>query len=155
MTPLFFLDKKHMHHKGISELVATVLLVLIVTSLMTTVYYVYNRSMNSQSIRINAALTRIKQENSGLDLIDSYYLSSNQTLVICLYLRDNIKIVLVDVYIDYSKVNSNELIYGFNEPLTPQEINCLKIRYNLASGQHQIVLVSEEGARYEYTITTG
>ena len=155
MSLPFFSESKPVRSKGISELVATVLLVLIVTSLMTTVYIVYNRSMSNQSTRINTVLTRIKEENSGLDLVDSYYLDSNHTLVICLYLRDNVKVVLVDAYIDYTRINHTVLLQGFNNPLIPQEINCLKIQYNLSSGQHQVVLVSEEGARYEYTITTG
>ncbi len=141
------------HYKGVSEIVATVLLVLIVTSIMTAVYISYNRSMNAQSQRIKVELDRIDEENAGLDLIDYFYLKSNNTLGLCLYLRSNTVIKLSSAYIDNTIVPSNKLLEGFNKALDPGEVNCIKINYPLTSGVHTVLLVTEEGARFEYTIT--
>ncbi|MCE4606246.1 MAG: hypothetical protein F7B59_02820 [Desulfurococcales archaeon] len=138
---------------GVSEIVATVLLVLIVTAIMSTVYWAYNRDMNSQSYRINVELKRIKEENSGLDLVDYFYVESNNTLVICFYLRSNVYLVLDTAYIDNNLVNKSSVISGLNQPLTPGEVNCIRIQYPLAKGEHLVLLVSEEGARFEYTIS--
>ena len=139
--------------KGISEIVATVLLVLIVTSIMATVYIAYNKSMNSQSQKIRIALERINEENAGLDLVDYYYIKNNSTLVICLYLRSNIVIRLASVYIDNNMVPNNGLIKGFRNPLEPSDVNCIKISYSLSTGTHSVLFVTEEGAKFEYTIT--
>jgi len=141
------------HYKGVSEIVATVLLVLIVTSIMTVVYLSYNKSMNAQSQRIKVELDRIDEENAGLDLIDYFYLKGNNTLSLCLYLRSNTVIKLSSAYIDNTIVPSNKLLEGFNKALDPGEVNCIKINYPLTSGVHTVLLVTEEGARFEYTIT--
>ena len=141
------------HYKGVSEIIATVLLVLIVTSIMTAVYLSYNRSMNAQSQRIKVELDKINEENAGLDLIDYFYSKNNNTLSLCLYLRSNTVIKLSSAYIDNTIVPSNKLLEGFNKALDPGEVNCIKINYPLTSGVHTVLLVTEEGARFEYTIT--
>ena len=147
------LKSRNSSRVGVSEIVATVLLVLIVTSIMTTVYIAYNKSMNSQSHRIKVELERINEENAGLDLIDYYYIPGNSTLVMCLFLRSNIVIKLNSAYIDNTMVPSDRLLKGFNVALEPGEINCIKLNYSLTSGIHTVLLVTEEGARFEYTIT--
>ena len=143
----------HLSKAGVSEIVATVLLVLIVTSIMTTVYIAYNRSMNSQSHRIKVELEKIDEENAGLDLIDYYYITANSTLNLCLFLRSDIVIKLNTAYIDNILVPGNKLLAGFDRALQPGEVNCVKINYSLTSGVHTVLLVTEEGAKFEYTIT--
>jgi archaellum component FlaG (FlaF/FlaG flagellin family) len=138
---------------GISEIVATVLLVLIVTSIMTTIYIAYNRSMNLQSHRIEIELERINEENAGLDLVDYYYIRDNSTLTLCLFLRSDIVVKLDSAYIDDEMVPNNNLLLGFGDALEPGVVNCVRIVYSLSSGAHSILLVTEEGARFEYTIT--
>ncbi len=144
---------RHLGGSGVSEIVATVLLVLIVTSIMTAVYIAYNRSMNSQSHRIKVELERIDEENAGLDLIDYYYITANSTLNLCLFLRSDIVMKLNTVYIDNTMVPSNKLLEGFDKALQPGEVNCVKINCSLTSGVHTVLLVTEEGAKFEYTIT--
>jgi flagellin-like protein len=139
--------------KGISEIVATVLLVLIVTSIMTTVYIAYNRSMNAQSHRIRIELERINQENAGLDLVDYYYIRNNSTLTLCLFLRSDIIVKLNSAYIDNKMVPRDNLLLGFGDELEPSKVNCISIEYPLSAGAHSIILVTEEGARFEYIIT--
>lgn len=144
---------KNHHGKGVSEIVATVLLVLIVTSIMTAVYISYNKSMNAQSQRIKVELDKINEENAGLDLIDYYYIKNNRTLNLCLYLRSDIVIKLSSAYIDNTMIPSNSLLSGFKKALEPGEVNCVKMTYPISSGVHSVLLVTEEGARFEYTIT--
>gem|GEM_PF-2550469 len=144
---------KRYYYKGVSEIVATVLLVLIVTGIMTTVYLSYNRSMNSQSQRIKIELDRINEENAGLDLIDYFYIRNNKTLNLCIFLRSDIVIKLSSAYIDNIMVPSNSLLSGFGTALEPNEVNCVKISYPLSSGFHSVLLVTDEGARFEFTIT--
>ncbi len=147
------LKYRRLSGSGVSEIVATVLLVLIVTSIMTTVYITYNRSMNSQSHKIKIELEKINQENAGLDLIDYYYITDNSTLNLCLFLRSNTVIKLSTAYIDNTMVPNNKLLAGFDRALQPGEVNCVQINYSLTSGIHTVLLVTEEGAKFEYTIT--
>ena len=109
--------------------------------------------MNSQSQRIKIELDRINEENAGLDLIDYFYIRNNKTLNLCVFLRSDIVVKLSSAYIDNAMVPSSSLLSGFGTALEPNEVNCVKISYPLSSGVHSVLLVTDEGARFEFTIS--
>jgi len=147
------LKRKRKGKSGISEIVATVLLVLIIASLMSVVYIYYNNIAQSQEKRLDWVLKKVEEENAGLDLIDSYYNGSSHVLTLCLYLREDVPVLLDRAYINGSLVPVDHYLSGFHVRLVPGEVNCIEMRVDspLGSG-FQLILVTEEGGRFEYWI---
>ncbi len=122
---------------------------LIVASIMSVVYASFTYSL---SVRVHATLAemdRVLQESAGLEIVDSFYISSNNTVVVCVYLRSVLRVSIVRVYVDGVLVDPSNYVAGFGTPLIPEEINCLRFVDNLTPGAHRLTLVSDGGAVYE------
>ena len=137
---------------GVSPLISEVILVLIVASIMSAVYASFAFSLSTRVHATVAEIERIVQESAGLEVVDAFYISSNSTAVVCLYLREEVRVSVVRVYVDNVPVDPGNYVSGFNYPLIPEEINCIRFVVSLAPGVHHLTIVTDGGAVYEASI---
>lgn len=137
---------------GVSPLISEVILVLIVASIMSAVYASFAFSLSTRVHATVAEIERIVQESAGLEVVDAFYISSNSTAVVCLYLREEVRVSIVRVYVDGVPVDPGNYVAGFNHPLIPEEINCIRLVAGLAPGVHHLKIVTDGGAVYEASL---
>lgn len=139
---------------GVSPLISEVILVLIVASIMSAVYVSFAYSLSTRVHATVAEIERIVQESAGLEVVDSFYMSSNSTVVVCLYLREEVRVSVVRVYVDNVPVDPGSYLEGFDYPLIPGEINCIRFVASLSPGVHRLTIVTDGGAVYEASLVT-
>jgi len=136
----------------VSPLISEVILVLIVASIMSAVYASFAVALSSRVHATVAELERIIQESAGIEVVDSFYISSNDTAVVCLYLREEVRVSVVRVYVDNVPVDPANYVAGFDYPLIPGEINCIRFVVSLSPGVHHLTIVTDGGAVYEASL---
>ncbi len=125
---------------------------LIVAAIMSSVYAAFTVALSSRVHATMVELERIVQESAGLEVVDSFYIDSNSTAVVCLYLREEVRLSIVRVYVDNVPVDISNYVAGFNYPLVPGEINCIRFVVSLVPGVHHLTIVTDWGAVYETSL---
>lgn len=151
-THIFFRPPKT--SLGVSPLISEVILVLIVASIMSAVYASFAITLSTRVNTMMVEIEKIVQESVGLEVVDAFYMTSNNTAVVCLYLREVVRLSIVRAYVDGVPVDPSNYIAGFDNPLIPGEINCIKFVVNLTPGVHQLTIVTDRGAVYEASLVT-
>ena len=135
-----------------SPLISEAILVLIVASIMSAVYASFAFSLSTRVHATVAEIEKIIQESAGLEVVDAFYIDSNNTVVVCLYLREVVRVSVVRVYVDNVPVDPGNYVSGLDYPLIPEEINCIRFVVSLAPGVHHLTIVTDGGAVYEASL---
>jgi len=137
-----------MTRRGVSEIVATLLMIAIVFSLGSFLYVFYSNHLQLNRAVYERTIDRYRKiMESDFGVTWYSYNSTSNTLTLYIYNYGDREVRLVRVYIDGNPYDINILI-------NPDEILKLDLSISLQSGSHNIVLVSEEGFRSEIEIRT-
>ena len=133
-----------MNRKAVSEVVASLMIIAIATSVGLGLY-IYSLSLFSTiktdtERSISSATYRVEEK---FIITYTYYDESNNILQVYIYCYGDIETKIVGVYVDSELVNQTKLT------ILPEEIKEYRINVSLASGTHSIIVVSERGNKYE------
>jgi len=135
--------------RGVSEIISALLMILIAASLGVTIYLFFTIQFSTEVSNLtNLYEYRNDVLATKFKVTWSYYLSTNNTLVIYVYNYGD-KVVEIDsVYIDGDR-------YVFDPPtrVLVDEVEKLTIMVSLDSGFHDIRVVSDIGVGYEFSIS--
>ncbi len=127
--------------KGVSEIISVTLLILIAVAVGSAFYLAAKSVIDAQYNNVMNELNRVSNEASlQVDIVDSYYNKSSDTIHIFVYVSNYSAPVLIDhAYVDNYLVPEADLIKGFNKNL-PSGITELIIAYKLGTGLHRVML---------------
>ena len=133
-----------MKNKAVSEIVASLVMILIAASVGATLY-IYSLSLFSDvksnaDLRVSLAKER-QLEKFSVTYI--YYDSDSETLYVYVYSYGTIEVNVSNIYVDDQNYAVSKLLY-------PSEIGNISVYpIELASGTHFLTVVSERGVKYE------
>ena len=140
------------HHKGISPVLSTVLLILIALSISITIYYSITSTVRSEVSSLRERLKLLSKSMLQLSIVDSFYIASNQTVVIYIYYNDKEVVIFDKAYVNNEIVPNANYVSGFGTPLKYGEINRFSFVYSLTSGTYTIIITGTKGERIEFFI---
>jgi len=143
--------------RAVSEIVSISLLVLIAVALGTMLYVTAVNNVSNLYYRIRVSTDLAMAKLVDLPVLDAFYIDDNDTIVIIIYVSEDIAFnpYFKSAYVDGVAVPESSLIDGFFEYLTVGETHRLAINYPLSNGAHLIKLVDSHGAEVEVVVGVG
>ncbi len=141
--------------RGVSEIVSITILILISLSMGITIYYAAKTTIDTSTERVKESIERAKAALNYYMIIDAFYISSNETLVIYLYTGEGESAIFDSLYINQSPIPSSNLISGFGQPIKIGEPNRLAATVILAPGTYEILVTGPNNARAETIVNLG
>lgn len=135
--------------KGVSEIISALLMILIAASLGVTIYLFFTLQFSTEVSNLtNLYEYRNDVLATKFKVTWSYYLPSNNTLVIYIYNYGDRVVEVDSIYIDGER-------YVVSPPrrILVDEVERLTIVATLDSGFHDIRVVSDIGVGYEFSIS--
>lgn len=125
---------------------------MVVASLMASLLYLYFERLDSERASIDARLRMLNEGVLSGSVVDAYYIPSNSTVVIVLYLTEPIEVRIVRAYVDAKPVLPSNYVSGFDTPIPVNTFFTVSFTAQLTPGRHSIVLITAGGGRIEATI---
>ena len=131
-----------MMRKGVNEIIATLLLIAIAFSVGSFLYIFYSTQIQIQRAEYQLSIDRYtKLINTDFGVTWYSYNSTSNILTLYIYNYGDREVRIVRIYID-----SNPFDIALY--LHPDGLSKLNLSIALQSGEHNIVIVDEEGYRY-------
>ena len=141
---------------GVAEIVSVTVLILIAVAIGVGFYYTAKSLIDEGTRKITESISRAELRLNDYVVVDAFYISSNNTLVIYLYTSTDGSVILDRLYVDNSLVPPSNYVYGFNKPLKAGEIHRFAAQVTLTPGRtYEILLTGPSGVKVEATIHIG
>ncbi|RLG82617.1 MAG: hypothetical protein DRO39_09370 [Thermoprotei archaeon] len=139
--------------RGLSEIVAATILLLIGFSVGLTIYLYSKSLMDSRLERFEEVLERSEAALTQVLVVDAFYDDDAAGRIhIYIYVASKTNVLFDTAYVDGAKVDEASLISGFGEYLRSGEVSELVISHPLTPGVHRVVLTGPEGVRVEVSL---
>ena len=139
--------------KGVSEVMASAILILIAVSAGTAIYMFAKSTLDTRVASLREEIDRLRYRSTMVTVIDAFYVESNETVVIYIYIDEEGYSLLYDrAYVDNDPVPDSSLLSGFNVYLKVGEAQRLSFIYSLSPGAHEIQITGPEGIGFEVNI---
>ena len=131
---------------GVAEIVSVTVLILVAVAIGVGFYYTAKSLIDESTARVMRSISRAQAQLGNYVVVDAFYISANQTLVLYVYASEGESVTFDKLYIDNDLVNPSET-YGFNTPIRVGYINRLAAVVELSRGTHEVLVTSPEGVK--------
>jgi len=134
-------------NKGISPVLAVLLLVLITVAITIAVYYFLTSYFGSLGHTVTRETLRYGEEIH----LDEYSISvSDNTVTLTMYLRAKVDIHIIHVYV---KADDNVILSQDVDWTITSQVQAFTISFTYSGAIYEVTLISETGNRYSFIIT--
>ncbi len=135
---------------GVSEMISITLLILIAVTAGVAVYYAGKAVIDAGTARFGEMAEAAQYSANTYLMVDAYYITSNETLVIYLYTNDPGYVIFNALYVNGTLIPPQNLSAGFNTPVKIGEMNRLSAVVSIKrTGPYDILVVGTKGVRSE------
>ena len=137
---------------GVAEIISVTVLILVAVAIGVGFYYTAKSLIDESAARVMRSISRAQAQLGNYVVVDAFYISANQTLVLYIYASEGESITFDKLYIDNELVNPSNYTNGFDTPIRIGYINRLAAIVQLSTGTHEVLITSPEGVKLQTTV---